>query len=159
MDEIWCEIVLMDACHVLLGCPWLLDRRVMHDGHLNTYTFTKYHKKITFTPLKPTSQRKSQDTNSMDVFLTTLLHSQLHEFCAYKEWILLSQQSIEAKDSSHPFLVPISKAFELVSPSEAPHGLPPERSIKHKIDIIPSATLANKFAYRMNLYETQEAQW
>jgi len=31
-DEIWCDIVPMDACHVLLGRPWLFDRRVMHDG-------------------------------------------------------------------------------------------------------------------------------
>jgi len=54
-DEIWCDIVPMDAYHVLLGCPWLFDRSVMHDGWLNTYTFTKDRKKITFTPLKPTS--------------------------------------------------------------------------------------------------------
>jgi len=57
-DEIWRDIVPMDACHVLLGCPWLFHRSVMHDGHLNTYTFSKDHKKITLTPLKPTSQRK-----------------------------------------------------------------------------------------------------
>ena len=50
-DEIWCDIVPMDACHVLLGRPWLFDRRVMHDGRINTYTFTKDHKKITLTPL------------------------------------------------------------------------------------------------------------
>ena len=49
-DEIWCDIVPMDACHVLLGRPWLFDRSVMHDGRLNTYTFAKDHKKITLTP-------------------------------------------------------------------------------------------------------------
>ena len=58
-DGIWCDIVPMDACHVLLGHPWLFDRSVMHDGHLNTYTFTKDHKKITLAPLKPTSQSKT----------------------------------------------------------------------------------------------------
>ena len=31
-DEIWCDVVPTDACHVLLGRPWLFDRRVMHDG-------------------------------------------------------------------------------------------------------------------------------
>ena len=50
-DEIWCDKP-MDACHVLLGRPWLFDRSVMHDGRLNTYTFAKDHKKITLTPLK-----------------------------------------------------------------------------------------------------------
>ena len=36
-DEIWCDIMLMDACHVLLGWPWVFDRKVMHDGCMNTY--------------------------------------------------------------------------------------------------------------------------
>jgi len=31
-DEIWCDVISMDACHVLLGRAWLFDRRVMHDG-------------------------------------------------------------------------------------------------------------------------------
>ena len=56
--EIWCEIVPMDAYHVLLGRSQLLNRKVMHDGSLNTYIITKYHKKIILTPLKPNSQCK-----------------------------------------------------------------------------------------------------
>jgi len=32
----------MDACHVLLRIPWLLDRKVLHDGMENTYEFNKY---------------------------------------------------------------------------------------------------------------------
>lgn len=39
-DQIYCDIVPMDACHLLLGLPWEFDRRVMHDGFLNTYSFT-----------------------------------------------------------------------------------------------------------------------
>jgi len=35
-DEIWCDVIPMDACHVLLGRPWLFDRHVTHDGRLNT---------------------------------------------------------------------------------------------------------------------------
>ena len=75
-DEIWCDIVPMDACHVLLGRPWLFDRGVMHDGHMNTYTFTKDHKKITLTPPKISSLSKPKDNPKLDVFLTTLLKSQ-----------------------------------------------------------------------------------
>jgi len=148
----------MDACHVLLGCPWLFDRSVMHDGRLNTYTFTKDHKKITLTPLKPTSQKRPQDNPSMDVFLTTLLHSQLHEYHNFKDWILLGQEPAEAKDSSHPLLTPLLKDYKHVFPNEVPHGLPPKRSIQHNIDLIPGAMLPKKPAYRMNPQETQEVQ-
>ena len=123
-DEIWCDIVPMDASHVLSGRPLLFHRSVMPDGQLNTYTFAKDHKKITLTPLKPTSQRKPQDTPSMDVFLTTLLYSQLYEYDDFKDWILLGREPAEAKDCSHPLLTPLLKAFEHVFPSEVPYGLP-----------------------------------
>lgn len=36
-DIAWCDVVSMDACHLLLGRPWQHDRRVIHDGFLNTY--------------------------------------------------------------------------------------------------------------------------
>jgi len=140
----------MDACQVLLGHPWLFDKRVMHNYHLNTYTFSKDHEKISLTPLKATSQSKPQDTPRMDVFLTTLLHSQLHEFEAYKEWILLGQEPIEAKEFSHHLLISLLKAFKHVLSSKVPHALPPKRSIQHKIDVVPSSTLLNKSDYRMN---------
>ncbi|XP_076909541.1 uncharacterized protein LOC143566842 [Bidens hawaiensis] len=35
-DEIWCEVLPMDACHILLGRPWQYDRRAKHDGFRNT---------------------------------------------------------------------------------------------------------------------------
>ena len=38
-DGIWCDIVSMDVCHLLLGRPWKYDRKVIYDGFKNTYTF------------------------------------------------------------------------------------------------------------------------
>jgi len=43
----------MNACHILLGRPWLFDREVMYDGYLNTYSFLKDRKRITLTPMNP----------------------------------------------------------------------------------------------------------
>jgi len=40
-DELWCDVIPMDACHILLGHPWMFDRKVMHTGFLNTYSFSK----------------------------------------------------------------------------------------------------------------------
>ncbi|PKI38563.1 hypothetical protein CRG98_040996, partial [Punica granatum] len=39
-DSIWCDVVIMDACHLLLGRPWQFDRSVSHDGRTNKYSFT-----------------------------------------------------------------------------------------------------------------------
>ncbi|GKV08452.1 hypothetical protein SLEP1_g20076 [Rubroshorea leprosula] len=38
-DEVWCDVIPMDACHLLLGRPWQFDRKAIHDGHANTYSF------------------------------------------------------------------------------------------------------------------------
>lgn len=38
-DKVWCDIVPMDACHMLLGHPWQFDRGVVHDGRKNTNSF------------------------------------------------------------------------------------------------------------------------
>ena len=31
-DKVLCDVVLMHACHILLGKPWQYDRRVTHNG-------------------------------------------------------------------------------------------------------------------------------
>ena len=31
-DKVWCDVVTMDDCHLLLGRPWQFDRDVRHDG-------------------------------------------------------------------------------------------------------------------------------
>ena len=36
-----CNIIHVDACHVLLGRPWKFGRKEIHDGHANTYSLTK----------------------------------------------------------------------------------------------------------------------
>ena len=38
-DEFVCDIVPMQARHLLLGWPWQFDRRVKHDGFTNKYSF------------------------------------------------------------------------------------------------------------------------
>jgi len=69
-------------------------------------------------------------------------------------WIRIGK----AKDSSHLLLIPLLKAFEHVLPSEVLHNLPHKRSIQHKIDLIPGATLPSKPAYHINCQETEEVQ-
>ncbi|XP_019431653.1 PREDICTED: uncharacterized protein LOC109338795 [Lupinus angustifolius] len=38
-DSILCDVVVMEASHMLLGRPWQYDRRAIHDGFSNKYTF------------------------------------------------------------------------------------------------------------------------
>jgi hypothetical protein len=43
----------MQACSLLLGCPWEFDTDVVHHGRANKYTLMHKGKKITLLPLTP----------------------------------------------------------------------------------------------------------
>ena len=40
-EFVWCEVLPIKVSHILLGRPWLFDRRVRHDGYENTYTLIR----------------------------------------------------------------------------------------------------------------------
>ena len=40
-DEVLCDVVPMHAGHILLGRPWQYDKKVIHDGFKNRYSFVK----------------------------------------------------------------------------------------------------------------------
>jgi len=91
------------------------------------------------------------------------LKTSLHEFKAFKEWILSSQQEVkpflsQTLSQTQPLAIPLLEQFSYVFPKEIPHGLPPKRTIEHHIDLIHGAILANKLTYRMNPKETMEIQ-
>ena len=51
-DSVWCNVVAMDACHLLLGRPWKFDKSVIHNGRTNTYTFVFNDVRIVLVPTK-----------------------------------------------------------------------------------------------------------
>lgn len=38
-DQIWCDVVTMDACHLLFRRPWQYNKLVHLNGQNNTYSF------------------------------------------------------------------------------------------------------------------------
>ena len=53
IDEVLYDLVPLQVGHVLLGCSWQYDRRVVHDGFTNKYSFIMNGKNIVLTPLSP----------------------------------------------------------------------------------------------------------
>jgi hypothetical protein len=51
-DEILCDVIPMDVCHLFLGRPWQYDRNVIHDGRKNTYTLDKNGRMHMLLPIK-----------------------------------------------------------------------------------------------------------
>jgi len=51
--KVLCDVLPMDACHILLSRAWLFDNHVIHDGHTNTYALKFKGCGLTSAPLPP----------------------------------------------------------------------------------------------------------
>jgi hypothetical protein len=47
MDRVWCDVVDMTMCHLLLGKPWQDDKAAVYNGTKNTYNFMLGKTKLT----------------------------------------------------------------------------------------------------------------
>jgi hypothetical protein len=59
-DEVLCDVVPMHVGHILLGRPWQFDRKAIHDGFKNRYSFVKDSRTVTLVPLTPRQVYKDQ---------------------------------------------------------------------------------------------------
>ena len=84
-DEILCDIMPMDVCHILLGRPWKYDRKEVHDGRKNTYSLEKDGKGHTFSPLEDEAVQGSSGSSILLMSRKELLQ----EFKEKRIYILL----------------------------------------------------------------------
>ena len=52
-DQVKCDVVPMQAGHILLGRPWQFDKETLHHGRTNIYSFVHNNKKHSLAPLSP----------------------------------------------------------------------------------------------------------
>jgi len=52
-DYMFCGIIPMEVCHVLLRRPWQFDKKTMHNYLTNEITFSHREHKFVFHPLTP----------------------------------------------------------------------------------------------------------
>ncbi|KAG5230103.1 hypothetical protein IMY05_015G0066000 [Salix suchowensis] len=151
-DQMWCDVVEMDACHLLLGRSWQYDRRVYHDGFKNTYSFVFNGKKIVLLPGKPTEKIQTHGDNTN---LLSYAKFELEVKEADTVFVLLgkeTQADIEVPSEAAPLISEFADVF----PEDLPQGLPPLRDIQHHIDLEPGAMLPHKPHYRMSPTEHEE---
>ncbi|KAH9668899.1 hypothetical protein KPL70_021564 [Citrus sinensis] len=149
-DKIWCDVMVMDVCQLLLGRPRQYDRNVVHDGKRNTYNFMFNNTKIVLLPNK-------EFTLQQDLGNYLLGKKQFIDVVAETKrvYILLGKES--NSDSKIPEAVtPIIAEFQDLFPNELPQGLPPLRDIQYQIDLVPGSTLPNRPHYHMSLTEHEE---
>lgn len=57
-DQIVCDIIDMDVCHILLGGPWQYDNQTFHKGRDNTCEFMWMGKCVLLLPLGKEEDKK-----------------------------------------------------------------------------------------------------
>nr|GEW15244.1 hypothetical protein [Tanacetum cinerariifolium] len=129
-DELWSEVIPMDACHILLGRPWLYDRRVKHDGYRNTYTFKKDGVSITFAPLNPKDAPPDRVLISKTDFVRIVKVSS--PSVVFGLLMIEENPVIAAAPMS---MVPLLNEFKYVFSEELPAGLPVIREIVRLHDV------------------------
>ncbi|XP_052486318.1 uncharacterized protein LOC128041056 [Gossypium raimondii] len=152
-DEVLCDVVPMHAGHMLLGRPWQFDRKVIHDGFTNRYTFKYDGKNVTLVPMTPRQVYKDQ--LKLRESVEKFRKDQSVLVLMYKETLLNTNELDPNLPSS---IVSLLQEFEDMFPEDIPNGLPLIRGIEHQIDFIPGASIPNRPAYRTNPEETKELQ-
>ncbi|XP_074314481.1 uncharacterized protein LOC141649697 [Silene latifolia] len=161
-DEVMCDVLPMDACHLLLGRPWEFYRDCFHRERENTYSFKLGKNKITFTHLPPALNYTAPPSlveHSKEVLMIGEIEM-IQELNSREIVFILLAKGI-AKEAGLPLPTEIKhllKKYGDVFPDELPSGLPPPRGIEHHIDLIPGVVLPNKAAYRNDPRATQELQ-
>ena len=159
-DEILCDVIPMDVCHILLGRPWQYDRNVVHDGRMNTYTLEKdgrFHKLL---PIKDKKMEPEVTSRILLIsgkeLLTELEKNEDPQFLVVrKPRVVLTSTRV---DDLPEEIQQLLGEFADIIVDELPRSLPPVRSVSHHIDLIPGASLPNKAAYRLTPQENEEVK-
>uniref|UniRef100_A0A251SVV5 Putative reverse transcriptase domain-containing protein n=1 Tax=Helianthus annuus TaxID=4232 RepID=A0A251SVV5_HELAN len=149
-DDVVCDVVPMDACHLLLGRPWEYERNIEHNGRSNTYSFLFGGVKITLVPSKPKQLAAKQSGTLLTI---SQFQDELEDTDSV--FVLIGKavpEEVEIPDA----MLPLLEEFSDVFPVELPDGLPPLRDIQHHIDLEPGSQLPNRPHYRMSPAEHEE---
>jgi hypothetical protein len=159
-DEILCDVIPMDVCHLLLGRPWKYDRNVIHDGRKKTYTLEKNGRTHMLLSIK-NKEVKLEVSNTILLMsgkelLTEVKKKEESKFIVVrKPKIVLTSTRV---DDLLEEIQNLLEEFVDIVVDELPCSFPSIRSVSHHIDLIPGASLPNKEAYRLMLQESEEVK-
>ncbi|KAL5577583.1 hypothetical protein UlMin_019282 [Ulmus minor] len=161
VDEVTCDVIDMDACHVLLGRPWQFDHDITYKGKPNTYSFHWLGRDIVLLPSssKSTKQKVPDPPQSLLVISGSELNQEA-QTASYLLALLVKEftQCVAASDELPATFVRLLEEFTDLTPDELPNALPPMRSIQHHIDFQPGVTLPNLPHHRLSPKEHQVLQ-
>ncbi|GJW93896.1 transposon ty3-I gag-pol polyprotein, partial [Tanacetum coccineum] len=141
-DLVTCDVVDMEAWHVLLGRPWQHDVDSTHQGKSNMYLFKWSRKNIAMLPLGVVSLKMKLKNKT----LVTLVASP-KEFQAKRKEMGVSYALVvkgveDIMENTIPVVIKhLLAGFGKIGMDDASDALPPLRNIQHQIDLSRKTTL------------------
>jgi hypothetical protein len=150
-DEILCDVIPMDVCHLLLGRPWKYDRNVVNDGRKNTYTLenngrTHMLLSIKDKEVKPEVRKTVLLMSGKELLNEVKKKEDTQVVVVRKPRIVLTSTRV---DDLLEEIQELLEDFTDIVVDELPCSLPPITSIIHHIDLIRGSSLPKKAVYRL----------
>ena len=137
-DQVLCDVMPMDACHVFLGRPSKFDKEVVYDGRSNTITFEKDGIRNIHHPLK---DDKLEEKKVLLVGGKEFLHQRKDTEVSFvvigKPNIVLINTIIDDMPDKVQDL--LNENMDIIVDG-FPNELSPIKSISHHIDLIPESS-------------------
>lgn len=158
-DNIICYNIPMDVCHVLLGRPWQYEKKVVHEGRRNYYSFEKDGIKHVLLPLQEGSTVEQQETKVVMLtgkkYLQQLQEEELSYAVMCKPKVVITKTIFS--NLPEEIQETLAKFGDIVV-DDLPNEFPPKRYFSHQIDFIPGDSLPNKESYRLTPQENEEVK-
>jgi hypothetical protein len=152
VDEVELDVVSLDICGIVLGSPYLYDRKSIFYREENKYHLIKYgieyivraHRIKTNFSLISTRKMKRIVNASKNFVLMIVKEKEMDKSDAFK-----------GCDPAHKDeLVKVISNYDEIF--QEPTGLPPKREIQHEIQLQQDAPLPNIGMYRLSVLENAE---
>jgi hypothetical protein len=152
IDEVDLDVVPLDICGIVLGNPYLYDRKVVFFRHEKKYHLTKggveyivraHNMRVNTTLVSAGKMKKLINTNKRYVLMVV------------REKDVGTSDAFQGCDPSHKKeLIDIVSKYDDIF--QEPDGLPPKREIQHEIHLQQDSPLPNVGMYRMSVVEMTE---
>jgi hypothetical protein len=145
-DEILCDVIPMDVCHILLGRSWKYDRNVVQDGRKNTYTLEKNGRAHMLLSIED-KKVKSETSNTILLMSGKELLDEVKKekdmqfVVVRKPRVILTSTSI---DDLPEEVQKMLENFTDIVVDDLPCSLSPIISISRHIDLIPGVGFPKK---------------